>query len=70
MCRNIIIMVSLRWQCLGRPTCRLQVLYGTPPPHAAHPSPLSATRFFGCKVFSKTNEALEKCGKQAIDWQV
>ena len=30
MCRNIIIMVSLRWQCLGRPTCHLQVRYGTP----------------------------------------
>ena len=37
---------------------------------AAHPSPFSATRFFGCKHFSKTNELLVKQGKEAIDWRV
>jgi len=35
---------------------------------AAHPSPLSANKFFGCKVFSKTNDALKKSGQQAVDW--
>uniref|UniRef100_A0A4W5M7U6 Uracil-DNA glycosylase n=1 Tax=Hucho hucho TaxID=62062 RepID=A0A4W5M7U6_9TELE len=35
-----------------------------------HPSPLSAHRgFFGCKHFSKTNELLEKSGKEPIDWR-
>ncbi len=37
---------------------------------APHPSPLSAYRgFFGCKHFSKTNQILEKLGKQPINWQ-
>ena len=34
-----------------------------------HPSPLSSYRgFFGSKVFSKTNEILEKNGKKVISW--
>lgn len=39
---------------------------------AAHPSPLSANRggFFGCKVFSKTNEYLIQHGKLPIQWQL
>ncbi len=39
---------------------------------AAHPSPLSANRggFFGCKVFSKTNEYLIQHGKAPIQWQL
>ena len=38
---------------------------------APHPSPLSAHRgFFGCQHFSKTNEALEKWGKERISWQL
>lgn len=36
-----------------------------------HPSPLSAYRgFFGCKHFSKTNEALIQLGQQPIDWRL
>ena len=37
---------------------------------ANHPSPLSANRggFFGCKHFSKSNEILEKLGKEPIMW--
>ncbi len=35
---------------------------------AAHPSPYSADRFFGCRHFSKTNEILKKQGKSEIDW--
>ncbi|MDX2001123.1 MAG: uracil-DNA glycosylase [Chitinophagales bacterium] len=36
----------------------------------AHPSPFSATKFFGCKHFSKTNELLKKHGKAPIDWHL
>ncbi len=39
---------------------------------AAHPSPLAANRggFFGCKVFSKTNNYLTQHGIEPIDWQL
>ena len=37
---------------------------------AAHPSPLSVTKFRGCKVFSKANAFLEKKGREPIDWTV
>ena len=37
---------------------------------AAHPSPFSATGFFGCRHFSKTNEYLIAHGKRPIDWQI
>jgi uracil-DNA glycosylase len=35
---------------------------------SAHPSPFSATGFFGCKHFSKTNEYLRSKGLKEIDW--
>lgn len=38
---------------------------------APHPSPFSARNgFFGCRHFSRTNAALERIGKNPIDWQV
>ena len=37
---------------------------------AAHPSPLSARFWHGCRVFSKGNKALEKHGKTPIDWSL
>ena len=37
---------------------------------AAHPSPFSATRFMGCKHFSKTNELLKQQGKEEITWEL
>lgn len=37
---------------------------------AAHPSPFSADRFFGCRHFSKTNELLIKQGKQPVEWKL
>ena len=38
---------------------------------APHPSGLSAHRgFFGCRHFSKANEALVKAGGEAIDWRL
>ena len=37
---------------------------------AAHPSPLSAAKFFGSRPFSKINAALESIGQAPIDWQL
>lgn len=37
---------------------------------AAHPSPLSAAGFFGCRHFSKANAFLQKNNQSAIDWQI
>ena len=36
----------------------------------AHPSPLSAKKFFGSKPFSAVNRALEKMGAEPVDWQL
>ncbi|KAK3108246.1 hypothetical protein FSP39_004018 [Pinctada imbricata] len=36
----------------------------------AHPSPLSCTKFFGCKCFSKVNEELKKLKRTAVDWSL
>jgi uracil-DNA glycosylase len=35
---------------------------------AAHPSPFSAAKFFGCRHFSKTNYYLIEFGKEPINW--
>lgn len=37
---------------------------------AAHPSPLSAAKFFGSRPFSAINAALVEVGEEAIDWQI
>jgi uracil-DNA glycosylase len=37
---------------------------------AAHPSPLSAKKFFGSKPFSSANQALKEFGEEPIDWQI
>ncbi|GMS89933.1 hypothetical protein PENTCL1PPCAC_12108, partial [Pristionchus entomophagus] len=34
----------------------------------AHPSPLSARHFMGCKCFSKVNDHLKEYGKEPINW--
>jgi uracil-DNA glycosylase len=36
---------------------------------SAHPSPFSATKFFGNHHFSRCNEYLEANGKEVIDWR-
>ena len=36
----------------------------------AHPSPLSVTKFRGCKCFSQTNEYLRKKKFEPIDWSL
>jgi uracil-DNA glycosylase len=53
--------------------CRFLRQEGIPSRHfiltAAHPSPFSANSgFFGCHLFSKINELLEKQGKKPIYW--
>jgi uracil-DNA glycosylase len=37
---------------------------------SAHPSPYSATKFFGCKHFSQTNNILIQNGQTPIDWRI
>jgi len=37
---------------------------------AAHPSPLSASRFLGCRHFSQTNAYLKESGLVPIDWRL
>lgn len=36
----------------------------------AHPSPLSARKFFGSKPFTQINEAVRAQGHEAIDWRI
>jgi uracil-DNA glycosylase len=36
----------------------------------AHPSPLSVTKWVGCKTFSKCNTALEELGKAPVSWHL
>jgi uracil-DNA glycosylase len=69
---------------VARPSPVVFVLWGTfaqkkaklvQPPHVVikgvHPSPLSAYRgFFGSKVYSAINHALEGLGQPPIDWRV
>ncbi len=44
---------------------------GHPVVEAPHPSPLSAWRgFFGSRIFSRTNAALEALGEAPIDWRL
>jgi uracil-DNA glycosylase len=37
---------------------------------AAHPSPLSAAKFFGSRPYSAANEALKELDQEPIDWQL
>ena len=37
---------------------------------AAHPSPLARGAFFGCRHFSRANEALAYFGRTPIDWRL
>ena len=37
---------------------------------AAHPSPLARGAFFGCRHFSRANEALAAFGRTPIDWKL
>ncbi|MER7179351.1 uracil-DNA glycosylase [Streptomyces hyaluromycini] len=37
---------------------------------SAHPSPLSAAKFFGTRPFTQINEAVAAQGHEAIDWRI
>jgi uracil-DNA glycosylase len=37
---------------------------------SAHPSPYSATGFFGCRHFSQANALLEADGREPVDWSL
>jgi uracil-DNA glycosylase len=68
----------------ARPTRVVFLLWGasaqkkaalvTQPQHTviqcAHPSPLSAKLFLGCRCFSQTNQHLSDAGLAPIDWQI
>ena len=66
-------LVFLLWGKSAQEKCQ-KVLDSAPRHHviykAAHPSPYSATGFFGCRHFSKTNEALVRFGGKPIDWKI
>lgn len=67
-------IVFMMWGKLAQEKCLNVVKKYENNPHliltAAHPSPLSATGFFGCRHFSKANNFLVKVGKEKIDWQI
>ena len=66
-------LVFILWGRSAKEKCET-ILSRQNHPHAiltaAHPSPFSATQFFGCRHFSKTNALLKKWGKTPIDWTV
>ncbi|WP_329519960.1 uracil-DNA glycosylase [Spirillospora sp. NBC_01491] len=61
-------VVFVLWGAYARKKARLI----TGPQHAviesAHPSPLSAKKFFGTRPFSAVNKALADAGQPEIDW--
>ncbi|NGX50977.1 MAG: Uracil-DNA glycosylase [Chlamydiae bacterium] len=66
-------LVFILWGRSAKEKCA-NILNHSDHPHtvltAAHPSPFSATRFFGCRHFSKANEQLKKWGKEPINWSL
>jgi len=73
LCLTKDFLVFLLWGRSAQEKCR-NILDSIKHPHkvliSAHPSPYSAQKFFGCRHFSKTNEFLQKKGKQPIDWSL
>lgn len=71
LCQRKDPLVFILWGKSAKEKCE-NILNQTKHPHvvlqAAHPSPYSATQFFGCRHFSKTNEYLKKWEKTPIDW--
>lgn len=73
LCKRKDPLVFILWGKSAKEKCE-NILNTMNHPHAvltsAHPSPFSATKFFGCRHFSKANALLEKWGKKPIDWSV
>ncbi len=66
-------IIFVLWGKLAEQTC-CSVLDKVDHPHvvlkAAHPSPFSAKKFFGCCHFTIINKCLKKWGKKPIDWRI
>lgn len=66
-------LVFILWGASAKEKCT-RILSGRPHPHlvlhSAHPSPFSATKFFGCKHFSQANFYLKKWGRDPICWGI
>lgn len=65
--------VFILWGNSAKEKCQ-NILDGIKHPHlvltSAHPSPFSATKFYGCRHFSKANAFLKKSERSPIDWSV
>ena len=67
------VLAHFRGRVMNRVRGTLVRRYGGASRHiieAAHPSPLSVTKFRGCKCFSKANQALVKRGMDEVDWSL
>ena len=73
LCERKDPLVFILWGRSAKDKCE-NILNTMNHPHAiltsAHPSPFSATNFFGCRHFSKANALLEKWEKPPINWSV
>ncbi|WP_194847573.1 uracil-DNA glycosylase [Candidatus Neptunochlamydia vexilliferae] len=73
LCQRKDPLVFILWGRSAKDKCE-NILNTMSHPHAiltsAHPSPYSAPKFFGCRHFSKTNDLLQKWGKEPINWSV
>ena len=73
LCLKKDFLIFLLWGRSAREKCE-KILNHINHTHivltAAHPSPYSAQKFFGCRHFSKTNKFLQKKGKPPIDWSL
>jgi uracil-DNA glycosylase len=63
-------VVFMLWGAYAQKKKRLIDAERNPVVAAAHPSPLSAAKFFGSRPFSTVNRALARLGEKAIDWQI
>jgi uracil-DNA glycosylase len=63
-------VVFVLWGAYAQKKAKLIDASRNPVLTAAHPSPLSAKKFFGSRPFSAINAALQSIGKPPIDWQL
>lgn len=63
-------VVFLLWGAYAQKKCRLIDAARHTIIACAHPSPLSARKFYGSKPFSQANAALKAHGQAEINWQI
>ncbi|MBW8483644.1 uracil-DNA glycosylase [Actinomadura parmotrematis] len=63
-------VVFVLWGAYARKKARLITGVQHTVIESAHPSPLSAKKFFGTKPFSAVNKALADAGEPEIDWAI